>query len=104
MKKSIKKMILEFFNMYYNDYPFLPFSIIENFVLINKIHQYLIDNNKYCTDETVSRKWREIRETSETKLINNRHYKIIKYDNKELYAISKIKTNSIYDTWEFTKL
>lgn len=103
-KKSIKELIYNFLENSYDEYPFLPFYKIENYVLINKLHKYMIDNDKYCTLETVSRKWREIRRLSETRKINNKFCKILKFNNKELYAINKFKNDKIYDIWEFTKL
>ena len=100
-KRTVKNLILDFFN---KDRDISPIYIVKNFVLVIKLHEYLILRNKYCTIETVSRIWREIREMSEERIIGNRRWKIIKHDGEELYAINKMKTNNNHDTWEFRKL
>lgn len=100
-KRTVKNLILDFFN---KDRDISPIYMVKNFVLVIKLHEYLILRNKYCTIETVSRIWREIREMSEERIIDGKRWKIIKEDDEELYAIRKMDYSSTHDTWEFRKL
>ena len=99
MKNTIANNIKEYFDIYYVGQK----VEIKNYELISSLYLYLkFAKNKYATEETISRRWREMRSLLPEVEIDNKKYKLLKLRNLE-YLLRKIDIGKHYDMWEFQK-
>jgi len=97
---SIKKIIKEYLDMLLLSN---PNTIIPNFQLIINISWYMrLKYDKYATEETISRKWREYRALLPEIEYGDKKEKLYKGNDKEYIMQEKYKGKLLY--WYFTEV